>query len=403
MSKLFIENSTLTAIGDAIREKTGKTALIAPGAMPAEIKSIVSGGGGGEGDCNGLHLPEEALVLTGNFDYAFYYGFWNWFIETCGNRITTKDIKCSVGNVFVNCVTLEEIPFEINFQTGSLATLSKMFSGCNNLKAIPPIKNAKPINMESMFTNCQSIEVIPDDYCATWDWTEFENESKSSSQGRNGQMINYCNKLRSFPKDLICHGHSKVGYTNSCVYFGFQDCYSLTKIEDIYVPSNVNWTSNAFSYSFKNCHRLKKLTFKKQADGTPYTANWKSQTIDLSRYVGYGDLNLTRLGFNDDTKIINQSQRNDYRNASVRDTTPGTFEYDGWADNYGWSTFGVTAARELIDSLPDTSTYLASAGGTNTLKLDSRGAMNDPFDKMSLLTEEDIAVAAAKGWTVSLV
>lgn len=43
MAKLFIEESTLTAIGDAIREKTGKEDLIAPGAMPTEIASITTG------------------------------------------------------------------------------------------------------------------------------------------------------------------------------------------------------------------------------------------------------------------------------------------------------------------------------------------------------------------------
>jgi hypothetical protein len=48
MSKVFIEETTLTAIGDAIREKTGKSDLIAPGSMPQEIKSITTGGGGGD-------------------------------------------------------------------------------------------------------------------------------------------------------------------------------------------------------------------------------------------------------------------------------------------------------------------------------------------------------------------
>lgn len=47
MSKVFIEESTLSAIGAAIREKTEKTDLIAPGDMPAEIRAIVSGGGTG--------------------------------------------------------------------------------------------------------------------------------------------------------------------------------------------------------------------------------------------------------------------------------------------------------------------------------------------------------------------
>ena len=45
MGKVFIEESTLTAIGDSIRAKTGKTDMIPPLQMPTEIASIQSGGG----------------------------------------------------------------------------------------------------------------------------------------------------------------------------------------------------------------------------------------------------------------------------------------------------------------------------------------------------------------------
>ena len=43
MSKVFIEESTLTAIGDSIRDKTGKKDLISPLNMPTEIKNIKGG------------------------------------------------------------------------------------------------------------------------------------------------------------------------------------------------------------------------------------------------------------------------------------------------------------------------------------------------------------------------
>ena len=44
MSEYLIQDSTLTAIGDAIRAKTGGTVLIAPENMPTEIENIQSGG-----------------------------------------------------------------------------------------------------------------------------------------------------------------------------------------------------------------------------------------------------------------------------------------------------------------------------------------------------------------------
>lgn len=45
MSKGFIEDTTLTAIGDAIRSKNGSTAQYKPNEMAAAINAIVAGGG----------------------------------------------------------------------------------------------------------------------------------------------------------------------------------------------------------------------------------------------------------------------------------------------------------------------------------------------------------------------
>ena len=49
MAKIFIEESTLSAIGNSIRAKTGKTDMIPPLSMPTEIESIKAGGGSGGG------------------------------------------------------------------------------------------------------------------------------------------------------------------------------------------------------------------------------------------------------------------------------------------------------------------------------------------------------------------
>ena len=46
MAKIFIEESTLSAIGNSIRAKTGKTNMIPPLSMPTEIESIQTTGGG---------------------------------------------------------------------------------------------------------------------------------------------------------------------------------------------------------------------------------------------------------------------------------------------------------------------------------------------------------------------
>jgi hypothetical protein len=60
------------------------------------------------------------------------------------------------------------------------------------------------------------------------------------------------------------------------------------------------------------------------------------------------------------------------------------------------------SAVNTINSLPDTSAYLAEKGGTNTIKF--RGTLGSKTDggAINTLTEEEIAVATAKGWTVTL-
>ena len=93
MSKVFIDESTLTTIGNAIRAKAGTTELIAPQNMGEAITNLPSGGGG--------DLPEEAFLVTGNCNYKFTGG-WDWFIRDYGNRITTKDIETS-SRMFQAC------------------------------------------------------------------------------------------------------------------------------------------------------------------------------------------------------------------------------------------------------------------------------------------------------------
>lgn len=48
MSKVYLEDSTLTAIGNAIRGKTGESGLLLPSEMADAITSIESGGSGGD-------------------------------------------------------------------------------------------------------------------------------------------------------------------------------------------------------------------------------------------------------------------------------------------------------------------------------------------------------------------
>ena len=61
MSKVSIEESTLSAIGNAIRKKTGESALLSPLDMPTAIGSI-SGGGGDDEDSPFIYTKTEKQI-----------------------------------------------------------------------------------------------------------------------------------------------------------------------------------------------------------------------------------------------------------------------------------------------------------------------------------------------------
>lgn len=63
MANVFIEESTMSAIGDAIREKTGKSDLIIPSDMPNEIKNIPSGGGESSGIKYGEFVGDGKQIM----------------------------------------------------------------------------------------------------------------------------------------------------------------------------------------------------------------------------------------------------------------------------------------------------------------------------------------------------
>ena len=76
---------------------------------------------------------------------------------------------------------------------------------------------------------------------------------------------------------------------------------------------------------------------------------------------------------------------------------------DWFANIPKYSRYNHDSAVETINSLPDTSAYLATAGGTNTIEFRGDSGSATDGGAINTMTEEEIAVAAAKGWTVSFV
>lgn len=384
MSKVSINESTLTSIGNAIRAKTGKSELIAPLNMATEINAIETGGG---------DLPEEAFNITGSGESLFANSNWNWFIENYGNKITTQNLSSALEMFYYNG-TLQSIPFDINFQpsASSSQSMAKMFYNCKKLKNITgAIKNAYPSALTELFSGCNMLRELP----------VFENINFSylhaASGGYMSRLFENCYSLRDIPSSLLKELHSKAG-ASYCLYRnGFSNCYTLENIVGLSHGLDMTITSNVFSSTFSNCARLTRVVFDTQEDGTPYVVNWKGQTIDLTA-IGY--MTSTSLGYitaYNSGITIDKEVANDDSYQALKD------DPDWFSCLLTYSRYNHNSAVETINSLPDTSAYLAANGGTNTIKFKKGAGSKTDGGSASALTEEEIAVAAAKGWTVTLV
>lgn len=413
MSKVFIQEETLSNIGAAIREKTGKTDLIAPGNMPTEIRGIVGGSDPVierlEVTSNGtynvydgvdgfgpvvVNVPQdwtpaaEDLVLTGDCSKAFQNGRMQSFIQQFGRQMTTENLE-KIDTMFSNCMRLTEIPFELNFVEPSystLATADNAFLGCTELRSIPRMNNFHPYRTSYMFANNFNLREFPEDFFDSWHWHYWDDATSATGTVRSS-MFDMCFSLRKYPMVLLAHGNPKVKAStysayNSLVY----QCNSLDEMVGIPTPRNadIEVKENLFHNTFVQTHRLKRLTFE------PCTINWTNQTIDLSDSVGWCNSGFFQpLYYN--SGITADKEVKD-------DATYQTLKNDP-----DWFTLDVRYSRYNHDSAVETINSLPMSNGGNTIKFKGEAGSLTDGGAINTLTEEEIAVAAAKGWTVSFI
>ena len=332
--------------------------------------------------------PASALNLTGDISYKFASGSWDWFIERYGHQITTTDLT-SLKSTF-NGSKISTIPFSLNATSGSYKTCNfdGTFLGCENLTSVPTMAG-RVSHFYDVFEQCYRLTTIPDSL------GELDFTSIHTQYGNVGQNFKDCRSLRYIPKTLLQNLYS-TGRSGSSIpyYYQFTNCYSLDVIDGLAIAP-AQFTENKLGYAdcFDNCYRLKTMKFDINADGTPKTATWKNQVLELNNYVGYTQYAFTfdgNFGFTTATQVSDAATYEALKNNA-----------DYWTADINYSRYNHDSAVATINSLPDTSAYLAANGGTNTIKF--KGASGSATDggAINTLTEEEIAVAVAKGWTVS--
>ena len=316
--------------------------------------------------------------------------FRNITINTSSNTWNLNNLFSSGGNY----TDLSHITFKMNCNMYYFNGIQRTFSGCLELTALPNFDWSSTsvgapdnaIYVSYMFQSCRNLRTIPDTF-----FSDIPLSDSYTSNIIGSNLFSYCHSLRKVP-DLSWFDGKNTWFSSDNIYgYIFYQCSSLDEIVDLPVLKTSS-TRDGFDNGFYGCSRIKEMTFKTGTDSAPRTdSGWTSQIIDLSQGVGYTSNSYSILGYN--SGITADKEVTDDTSYQALKNDP-----DWFTCNVAYSRYNHNSAVNTINSLPD-----CSSSGTNTIKfLGASGSATDG-GAISTLTAEEIAVATAKGWTVTLV
>ena len=337
-------------------------------------------------------LSPELLHWTGDVTYKNYMGRWDDFIEYYGDKITTSDIT-AVGN-FMRSSKLKRIPFEINCKATIPVSLDDCLNSCEQLTEAPIINNLQIFNYSSMFEKCKSLREFPEGYGEDWDWSYLASNT-SSSYGQCDGIFANCYSLRKLPMGLFKYCSPKTQARYSALR-NLEGLYALDEITEFPLPHSDTvtgtGTSGAFYYTCRNCYRLKNFTFA--SDIGP--KNWTNQTLDMTICVGWANYVNDCCSYN--SGITMDKRVSDDASYQALKNDPDWFTGDA-----AYSRYNHDSAVATINSLPDCSEYQTTNNkAANIIKFKGAAGAKTDGGAINTLTDEEIAVATAKGWTVTL-
>lgn len=378
MAKVYLEDSELTAIGNAIRGKNGSSTLYLPSQMPAAINAIETGGGESEIEKAVLAIPKNAYYGT----YLFANRGWNKVLALMPAEPLKLSASGGCSYCFYNNSEIKTLPFtSIQISTSvsnSTGDVTNFFEGCSALTAIPPMTLTNVSSLAYCFSGCSALTELPE---VTFNRTSYAGTMYVS----HGNIFKNCRKIKEIPQgwmDII----NQVGRTNdsnvSSGNFwgsqGFYYCHNLRKVENLWTPQYTS--SYSASRPFDRCSMISKITFNPNL-----TRGWTSGTWNLSVYLGYfaNTTDATNAGLTSATRVTDEASYQSLKNNP-----------DYWTLLPEYSHFNRVSAAETLASLPTVTKATITFNGACGSGTDG-GAISD-------LSEEEIAAATAKGWTVTI-
>lgn len=386
--KLEYLKDTKEAIKTAIVGKGGSIAEDANFRSYAETITNLPSGGGDD---------IEPIVLTGDCSRACSGLLAEQYIKVLGNKITSTEISDAMEMFFG--YQLDSVPFELNFKLSKTYSneLTRMFSNARNITEPPKMNNVYVGTLTYMFNGCDRLREFPEDYFDNWDFSYCQNQT-SQWLCNWSMFVQQCASLRQLPMKIFEYANPYAYYSHTFYGGLMRMTYALDEAKDIPIPYEAEYTSNIFSDMAYDAYRVKDITFK-MPEGKPYVKRLKGQTIDIANNIGFANAYYGRdyiLNYNSgitaDKEVYDDATYQALKN-----------DPDWFSTKIEYSRYNKTSAVNTINSLPDTSAYLLENGGTNTIKFKGIAGSLTDGGAINTMTAEEIAVATAKGWTVSLV
>ena len=382
MSKVLVEEGNLTNIANAIRAKGNTTAVYKPGEMAAAISNLSTS----------TYVPTDEDLTFRNCQsrYLFTGNQFSWIFNNYKDKKIRFTGDCSnAQSLFYGCeqedlsnVIFEDCHSSSGPEYGGLGLAGLLEDA--KTKYPPKIKNCDIQSLVGAFRRASALKTLP----------SFENCTIAYYGGYIpiNQMISYAHSLEDVNFDLS--KTIKLRNTNSYASFYKQfieGCYNLKSIVfSLPMVQESPVTYDQFRDFVTVCNRLRHLKFKNYLP----SLQMKSQVIDMSKQIGC-------LYFNSDDEYYpnlfppDKKITDDASYQALKDNP------DAWTKMPEYSFYNHDSAVETINSLPDTSAYLTENGGTNTINFLGNSGSNTDGGAINTMTAEEIAVATAKGWTVT--
>lgn len=421
MPNVLVNDDSLKAIGNAIRGKNGETTTYKPAEMAAAITAISGGDGLTQEDLTFTH-EQLSYIITPNTNYLQKYYDKMKFVPNTISNTTFLDFglfaqgraASDLSKIIIDCNGINIFYGEYMFSTTNVQKLPKIINASDNL-----VLGSSYIfgNGNDNLTENEILRFISN-------FSSLSNQVHRGSSTTtcypfifNGSFDNVLDLSQCILKSNEIK-HNEYSYKEFNYYYGYGlNPFYIKSLNNIYLPydqTKLNITNNS-NLVPQQLYCVNSITFETD-NGTPYTVRMKNQTIELQTEgfcTNFYDNDFKKaaqgywkeennVGYN--AKTLEQLKQN-YSALKNREdwfiTTPERENNIYYAMYF--SRYNHDSAVETINSLPDTSAYLATAGGTNTIKFKGEAGKYTDGGAINTLTEEEIAVATAKGWTVSFV